>query len=443
MDEPSVLDYVKSKLFFWRGEVVEIPPVDAPPAEKPPAAPVESEPESVPRPEARPALEMELFHWSGWGLLLPFALALAAQRALEPPGRSLGFGVALYLLAAAFWVALLLRGRIALPLAPEPPLAEDDGRALLTPLAVGLSAALVAFLAFGGNRFNGLNLTLWGLSLLGVVAALWKPARSLKEQWARLRVAIRQFFHQGLRLSPWTLLVLAVLALAAFFRFYQLRGVPPEMFSDHAEKLLDVADVLDGQYRIFFPRNTGREAFQMYLTAAMALLFNTGLSFLSLKLGTALAGFFTLPFIYLLGREIANRRVGLLAMAFAGIAYWPNVISRVALRFTLYPFFAAPMLYFLVRGLRRGRRNDFIWAGVFLGLGLHGYSPFRFVPFVVLLAVGLYWLHKRERPARQRALWGLTLLVLLSLLVFSPLLRYALSDWGSFTYRTMTRMSQV
>jgi len=45
--------------------------------------------------------------------------------------------------------------------------------------------------------------------------------------------------------------------------------VPGEMFSDHAEKLLDVGDVLNGKLSIFFPRNSGREAIQMYLTAAV------------------------------------------------------------------------------------------------------------------------------------------------------------------------------
>ena len=91
------------------------------------------------------------------------------------------------------------------------------------------------------------------------------------------------------------------------------------MVSDHAEKLLDVWDVLHGQTSIFFPRNTGREAIQMYLTAGIIQLFHTGYTFLSLKIGTILAGLLTLPFIYLLGKELANRRVGLLALLFAGI----------------------------------------------------------------------------------------------------------------------------
>jgi hypothetical protein len=204
-----------------------------------------------------------------------------------------------------------------------------------------------------------------------------------------------------------------------------------------------VSDVLTGKTWVYFPRNTGREAFQMYLTAAMSLLFNTGLSFLSLKLGTAFCGLFTLPFIYLLGKEVANRRVGLLAMFFAGIAYWPNVISRVALRFTLYPTFTAPMLYFLVRGLRYRNRNDFLLSGLFLGIGLHGYSPFRFVPFLVVTGVILYLIHPESRGVRKEAIWGLMLLALTSFILFLPLLRYAILHPDIFSYRMMTRMGQA
>ena len=135
--------------------------------------------------------------------------------------------------------------------------------------------------------------------------------------------------------------------LVFFFRFYQTASVPPEPFSDHAEKILDVYDVSQGQTTSSFPRNTGREALPDVLDLLIAKLFGTGLSFLSLKLGTAILGFLTLPFIYLLGKEIGGRRVGLFAFLLAGIGYWPNVISRVGLRFPLYPLFAAPTLLYL------------------------------------------------------------------------------------------------
>ena len=169
------------------------------------------------------------------------------------------------------------------------------------------------------------------------------------------------------------------------------------MFSDHAEKLLDVMDVLNGKTSIFFVRNTGREAFQFYLTAAIINLFHTGISFLSLKLGTVAGGLITLPFIYLLAKEMTNKWVGLLAMLLAGAAYWPNVISRVALRYTLYPLFTAPVMFFLFRGLKRRSRNDLIVSGLLLGLGLHGYSPVRILPVYVVLVFVMYWLHTRPR----------------------------------------------
>ena len=234
------------------------------------------------------------------------------------------------------------------------------------------------------------------------------------------------------------MLIAALLIL--FYRYYRINSVPPEMVSDQAEKLLDVWDVLHGKYSIFFPRNTGREAFQMYLTAFIAQAFGTGISFLSLKIGTITAGVVTLPYIYLTGKEIGSQRVGFLAMLFAGIAYWPNTISRIGLRFPLYPLFAAPTLYYLLRGLRRSNRNDFILSGLFLGIGLHGYSPFRIMPIVVLALIAIYLLHRASLGKRLKTVYFLMLLVMISVIVFLPLGRYALDNPGMFGYRAFTRL---
>jgi 4-amino-4-deoxy-L-arabinose transferase-like glycosyltransferase len=215
------------------------------------------------------------------------------------------------------------------------------------------------------------------------------------------------------------------------------------MTSDHAEKLLDVWDVLHGQTHIFFPRNTGREFIQFYLTATVATLFGTGISFISLKIGTMIFGLLTLPFIYLLGKELGNREIGFWAAIFTGIAYWPNVITRMALRFTFYPAFAAPTLYFLVRGLRRNKRNDFIISGLFLGLGLHSYTPIRILPFVVVAAVLIYLVHRQSRGVRKDAILHLGVLSVTSLFIFLPLLRYAQENPAIFDYRALTRLGTL
>lgn len=448
MEEPSVLDYVIAKLTFWRKTTIKIPEL---PEEEVPASDIEEATslvttESADEKEKLPTSE----EWeSGFGLwkklpaLVPIILAMGGQFALEPPRRLVVMGILFYLFAIISLVWLLFRDRWqiapipALKAMPEPE--SDFFNHRVGWFVVGCTLSILTFILLGGNRFTVLNLLLWGMTLFSFLRAFW-----VDEGWLKKIVeGFKKTWQQGIHFSPWTLLLIAAFGVIAFFRFYQLNEVPPEMFSDHAEKLLDVADVLNGQYSIFFPRNTGREAIQMYLTAAVAKVFGTGLSFLSLKIGTALAGLLTVPYIYLLGKEIGNRWVGLFSMLLAGIAYWPNVISRVALRFTLYPLFVAPLLYYLVRGLRHRRRNDFLYAGVALGLGLHGYSSFRVVPLIVIVIFVVYFFHAQSSKKRKETFLAFVLVVLISLIVFLPLLRYAMTNYNHFMYRAMTRMSDT
>ena len=181
----------------------------------------------------------------------------------------------------------------------------------------------------------------------------------------------------------------------------------------------------------------------MYWTLLMSWIFGTGLSFLSLKIGTVLIGLLTLPYMYLLGKEVASRRVGLLALILTGVGYWPNLIARIGLRFPLYPMFVAPLLFYLIRGLRTRNRNDFILSGIFLGLGLHGYSPFRIVPLLVVAAFVLYVLHAQSARARWEFVIWLAIAAVTSLLIFLPLLRYATENPDSFSYRALTRLEGI
>lgn len=452
VDEPSVLDYIKALLMPWRGSPPSIPPLpqqvikDISTGDQINQGEQETlqQEESIGQASAtilegiRPAAAR-----IPWRTLVALSLALFAQASLEPsPGRTAGPGILLYILAAVLAVWAHLRGEWSLPMIPAYPAIEDPLTIRWGNLWLGLVFGLLAFITFGGNRFTGLNLVFWLASLGFTISGLWltdaQRTRNLAGLWNEIRK-----FNSKFRLSPWTITLIGAGALVLFFRLYRLATVPPEMVSDHAEKLLDIWDVLHGETRIFFPRNTGREAIQMYLTAAVIKIFATGYSFTSLKIGTAIAGLATLPFMYLLGKEIANRRVGLFAMIFAGIAYWPNVITRIGLRFTFYPLFVAPTLYFLIKGLRTGSRNDFILAGLALGLGLHGYTPFRIVPLVVLLAIGLVLIHRDSIGTRRRVLIHLVLLVLVALLVFLPLLRFWIENPEMFGYRAFTRLGSV
>ncbi len=466
-EEPTVLDYVKALLTPWRGAPPPIPGGPVPiPKGKPAHAAAESlespqnelaidTPSTSPLqdvPEAQtilytieettfegiqPQIEAQASAGS-WRSGLALILALFAQFSLNPaPERSWQPGIVLYLIAAGLLGWAYLRGELVMAASADPEWQDDNQSVRSIPLILGLAAGAAAFLALSGNQFTNFNLTLWIAAIFLIAAAFWTnpPHQNIEANKSQ---------RWNLNLANPSLWIFLVVSLAIiFFRFYRLAQIPPEMNSDHAEKLQDVYDILQGARPIFFARNTGREAIQFYLTAGIASLFGTGLSHLSLKLGTALAGLLTLPFIYLTGKEIASRRAGLLAVFFAGIAYWPNVISRVGLRFPLYPLFVAPALYFLIRGLRRGTRNDFIWAGIALGIGLHGYTPIRILPFAMLAAVVLFWLHTRSGPRRTQALWGLLIIGIMTLVCFLPLLRFAQENPSLFNYRAFSRLTSL
>ena len=434
-EEPSVLDYVKAKLTPWRGPAPRISFEDQP-----------SQPTWVRQPEASPATSPtvlgQAISWP-WISAAAVLLVIAAQFALEPRlNRSWELGAALYVAAFTCLIWANLRGEWILAAPREGEQCEDPLTVNAPLLWIGIGLALVAFWAMGNNRFTAFNLAFLLASLFFVARAFWLPdGRSFR--WLARPAALLSRPRVQLILTPWTWMLLAAAVLVVFFRVYLIEQVPAQMVSDHAEKLLDVWDVVHGETKIFFPRNTGRESLQMYLSAAAVQFLGTGYSFLSLKLGTILAGLLTLPFIYLLGKEVGNHRVGLLALLFAGIAYWPNVVARSGLRFPLYPLFVAPTLYFLIRGIRRSSRNDFILAGLSLGIGLHGYTPIRILPVVVVVAVLLYLLHRQSIGVRRQTIWALVVLAFIALIVFIPLLRYSYSDPDMFGYRAFSRLGTI
>lgn len=431
--EPTVLDYIKSKLFPGKNPEIKIPEVVD-------SAPAESAAKVTPRISEAKNGGWRIF----WTLIIILTALLIGQKLLEPPNPSVP-------LALIFWasaLALLLLNWFShrfdtnlYPCVDEEPEVQKFQPVLL---GIAIGCGVIAFLLFSNNRYTQENVSLWIVSIICFILAF-----SSIEKWREIPLIGKRWYarivHSGFRvqISPWNLMWVSALSIVLFFRFYHLNQVPLEMISDHAEKLLDVNDVLDGASPIFFIRNTGREGFQLYLSALVASIFHTGISFLTLKIGTALMGVVTAIFMYFLGKEIGNRWVGLFAFILCGIGYWPNVISRIGLRFTLYPAFTAPALYFFFKGIRRKRLTDIVLAGVFTGIGLQGYTPYRMVPALIIIGVILYCVHFWKTNKQQFAVTALFIAGLAALIFVLPLLRYILDQPDSFTYRTLTRVGSI
>jgi hypothetical protein len=463
MQEPSVLDYLKSRLMPWKYPRVELPPeeplsnggladsetgsgaFEPGGREQPVGTPSEAKQPGV---TEEPSIASEPSGWSAagafpWASLLALLLALAAQFSLGPaPQRGWQTGVGLMILALALLVLAIWRGEWQPEPLPEPLPLGPPAKLHLAYLLTGLGLGLAAFLSFYTLQFNLFNTALLLGALFYVGRAFWTPTGLLR-RWRDRGAAFLAQPQITLKFSGWTLAWLGVIGLVLFFRFYRLAEVPPEMNSDHAEKLLDILRVLNGQKLIFFASNGGREALIFYLGAIFHQLTGMELGFMSLKLVSVLVGLAALPFLYGLGLELGSRRLGLLAVLLAGIAYWPNVVARFGLRLPFYMLFTAAVLYFLLRGLRSGSLNQFVLAGVSLGLSLYGYTPDRVLPLLVVVAIGLYLLHLRSRPRAQFALTGLLAIIALSLVLFLPMLRYMLAEPDAFLLRTLSRMGNL
>jgi hypothetical protein len=379
------------------------------------------------------------------GLRMPSALVLtiAGQAAVlaNPQGSSLGV-LLMALGLAAFGANLFYDHLLGKPRLLELPV-ESALKFRWWLMGIALLTGAFGFWDARDNTFRLAGVIAWFISVATWMASTWEWHSAPRQVLARFTgwlssVVRRPSFN--IRLSRIALLGILILLLGAYFRFSQLPSIPPEMTSDHVEKLFDVHDLVNGKHWVYFERNTGREPIQFYFAAFLVEVFNTGFTHLTLKITSSVAGFLMLPFVFLLGREIEDSRFGLLAMVMAAISFWATAISRVGLRFPLTPLFVAPTLLFMLRGIRRHSRNDFLLAGLSLGIGLYGYSTIRIVPVAMVAALVWFFLWPQPALARRQLITNSILMFATTFIVFLPLYRYATSPDNIFWYRSITRL---
>ncbi|MBN1135288.1 MAG: glycosyltransferase family 39 protein [Anaerolineae bacterium] len=241
-------------------------------------------------------------------------------------------------------------------------------------------------------------------------------------------------------------LLLLILAAAAYLRLAYIGQQPAGPHHDEAANAYDVLDVLSGRLMVFSPRPYGREMLGMYLiTPLLALL---GPTRLALRLPVALAGILTIFATYLLARELfrqEGRRLaqlaGLLAALFLTLSFWLLALNRIGFRANYVPLTETLCFLFLFRTLRTDRLSDYVLSGFFLGLSFHTYISARFIP-VVLLVFFCALLVRRDPLTGARG-WVLLasrwrrwlLLAAVALLVAGPLLVHFLAHPDDFLQR--------
>jgi len=247
-------------------------------------------------------------------------------------------------------------------------------------------------------------------------------------------------------------IVLGLLAVAAFFRLYDLHVAPPGLYYDEAYHGVDALEVLrTGQWPIFFPHNSGREPlFLWIITLCVAML---GPTVLAIRLPAVLLGLATVPVTYLMVRimfagEGCRRSVTLatLTTAWLAVSHWHIHFSRMGFRAVSLPLVEAIAFGLLWWALNRHPFSErkrvstvlFVLAGAALGLCLYTYISARFIPILLAVFIALWVLaclppHPHTPPLPWR---GLLLAALVALLVFLPLGTYFVQHPDLFAGRS-------
>lgn len=233
------------------------------------------------------------------------------------------------------------------------------------------------------------------------------------------------------------LFILAIIAIAVFFRLWQLDRIPAGLFPDEAANGLDILSIFQGHHTPFFERGLGREALFIYLQALSVALFGIGVW--QLHLVSALIGILTVVAAWFLAKNLFNQRVAFLAAFFLATSTWHTTLSRTGFRAILVPLMATLFFYFVYLTFKevseKKRKLFAILAGISLGLGFYTYISFRAMIVIIPVLIVIIALFKR---GLFKKFWRQCLLgIMAMLLILAPLIVYFANHPGSLLGRSL------
>jgi|GEM_PF-361107 len=238
-------------------------------------------------------------------------------------------------------------------------------------------------------------------------------------------------------------LLILILVVAAFFRFYLIGKMPGGLFPDEAADGLDVNNIFKGHLLPFYARGNGREALFQYLLAISVHFFGRG--FWQHHIVSALIGLLSVWTAFLLTKRLYGTKTALVASFLMAVSTWHIVLSRTAFRAIMIPLFTSLVFYFIVRFFQAKSEKEKIWSSIFVGIffagGFYTYIVYR----AMVLILGAMALFLLIADRKQNFAWFknirkyLAYALISAFIIFLPLGIYFAKDPGSF----LGRASQV
>ena len=318
---------------------------------------------------------------------LPLGTWLTEQIHLADPNiDQVLYGLPL-LVAGGLLLALSLRG---IPLMPalkdgfkENPLALSVLRSRWRWLLVGFGFFVILLLRLGSLQFSlsEISLLLISLTLIGLAFLLWDRDRKvdLSPHIAR----------------PDLLWMIGLLAVGVVIGAFRLQGLPAQLVGDEGAFWTIARDIAINKFQpsIFAPGVYSFPIFSSYIQGWLLKVF--GISLWGWRFSSVLSGLAAVWPLYLLAREMFNRRLAVISSIMLITSPYFIDFSRLGYNNIQALFFTALTLYWLYIGLNRKSSLYLYLAGCMAGLGFYTYFAARIALVISLLFILLIWMGKK------------------------------------------------
>ncbi len=230
-----------------------------------------------------------------------------------------------------------------------------------------------------------------------------------------------------------------VFIYALVIRSIDCLGLPPGLQSDDINGLIGVGSVNSGRSTLYFT-DLHISILPLWMSSVIGKLFGL-MPIYAVKAPHIILGALNIPFIYLLAKELYNRRVAVVSSLILSVFFMHVFFSRAIPTWIEVPAFGTAAFYFFIVALKRGKPLPAVLGGIMLSLSMYSYDAGKLVPIVILFYFAAIILSDNSyRKFLNNRTYPLLLFASASFLAFYPILIYILTK-GSEYFALLNRVS--
>jgi 4-amino-4-deoxy-L-arabinose transferase-like glycosyltransferase len=198
------------------------------------------------------------------------------------------------------------------------------------------------------------------------------------------------------------ILLILILILATFLRFYKLGNLPNAYSPDELSQAYTAYSILQTGADEWGNTNwLNLRSFGDYKPPLQTLLMIPSVKFFGLtpfaaRFPNAFLSLFTVLLIYLIANKLfKNKNISLLSALFMTISPWALPMSRIALEANLVVFIVSLAFYLLLLASEKQKIYLYLFSSLFFGISLFTYHSSKiFTPLFLILLIIFYQIYK-------------------------------------------------